>query len=75
MAVHKDINDKDQTVKAVGTVDLDYPDNPGSGDDGNVDLYPQTGDNANIMLYIGLMLVALAVITLLVAYRRRQKEE
>ncbi len=73
---HKDINDKNQTIKKVGTVDLDYPDNPGTGDDGNVDLQPKTGDNANMMLYIGLMLAAaLLLITLLVAYRRRQKEE
>lgn len=76
VGVHKDINDKNQTIKKVGTVDLDYPNNPGIGDDGNVDLQPQTGDNANMMLYIGLMLAAaLLLITLLVAYRRRQKEE
>lgn len=64
---HKDINDKDQTVKAVGTVDLEYPNTPGGGDNGSVSLTPQTGDQSNMMLYIGLLAAALAISLLIAA--------
>ena len=81
------ITDDGKTIKVkvknelkTGIVDIETPDGSGGGDDGNVTINsntPQTGDSNNLMLYIGLAVAALALITLLIAYRRRQarKEE
>lgn len=72
IAKHKDINDKDQTVKIDKPEIPGTPGNPGKpGTPGT----PQTGDSNNMMLHIGLMAAALALITLLIAYRRRQNRE
>lgn len=79
VAKHKDLNDKDQTVKIdekIGTVDVETNITPGSGDDGNVGLTPQTGDTTLIWPYIALLIIALGVITLLIAKRKnRQNKE
>lgn len=66
IAKHKDINDKDQTVE------IDKPEVPGTPENPGTPGTPQTGDSNNLMLYIGLTVAALALITLLLAYRRRQ---
>lgn len=68
IAKHKDINDKDQTVE------IDKPEVPGTPENPGTPGTPQTGDSNNLMLYIGLAVAALALITLLVAYRRRQMQ-
>ena len=65
---HEDLNDKNQTVE------IDKPEVPGTPENPGTPGTPQTGDNNNLMLYIGLTVAALALITLLLAYRRRQMQ-
>ncbi len=60
IAKHKDINDKEQTVK------FSVPDVPGTRGPS-----PETGDTANLMLWLVIALISISAITTVVIVRRR----
>lgn len=81
IAAHEDINDKGQTIKLkdkIGEVEIETPDKPGGGDDGKVTIdsnTPQTGDTTIIWPYIFALLLAVAAVSVMIAYKRRQKNK
>ena len=83
IAVHRDLQDKGQTVEIkdkIGEVDLEIDKKPGETPDGEVDLTtntngPQTGDNTLIWPYIVLLAIALGVVSILLAKRRKIKND
>lgn len=82
VAVHKDLQDKGQTVKIkekIGEVDLDIDKKPSETPGGEVDLTtnnngPQTGDSTLIWPYIALLVIAIGLVTLLIAKRKKNKQ-
>ena len=63
---HEDLNDKNQTVKVTEPTTPEKPTNPDT---------PQTGDNTVIYPYIALLLLAVLATGLLVAYRKKRKQD
>lgn len=66
---HTDINDKAQTVT------IEKPANPEKPEVPEKPETPQTGDSTLIWPYIALLVIALGVITLLIARRRQREKE
>ena len=67
-----DNNHDDQTTKPADNNQGDTPSKPNGGDDAQS---PQTGDNSNIVVYFGLMMLSLAGLTVTAASKRRKRHE
>ncbi|WP_161907957.1 SpaA isopeptide-forming pilin-related protein [Emergencia sp. 1XD21-10] len=75
-------SDNGKTIKVTvknklktGIVDIDTPDNPGGGDDGNVTVTsngPQTGDTTAFLPYVIALLLSIVAISVLIAYKRKK---
>lgn len=74
---HEDFNDKNQTVKLkekIGLVEIEPPKGPNPYDDTSITIEtitPETGDTANLMLWLVLALISISAVTTVVIVRRR----